>query len=592
MNPFPQLVAFLARCSLCGRRALGLVVVLFHSASAAAGPPADLIVINGQVLTVDARFTTAEAVAIRDGVFAAVGSNAELKKLNGDKTRVIDARGNSVVPGLIDSHVHAIGVAREHAVLPFRQLNSISEMQQWVRERAAVLPEGKWIQLPRVDVTRIRERRFPMRAELDAAAPKHPVVFGWQYASRQVQVVNSAALRAANITRDTPDPVGGKIVKDANGEPTGVLEDPKGLLTKFLAGPGVSEGKVLDTLVEVHRAYNEVGITSISERRTNVDGWRTYQKLKEQGRLSVRANLTIGLNSDGTEAGTEKVIRALPFKFGDGDDWTRVGPLKIGVDGGVLYGTAYMREPWGVQPMYGITDPDYRGSLQNSPEKIRVMIRTGHRLGWQMSSHVTGDAGVDVVLDAVEAANADSPIKDRRYTLIHAYFPTPDAVRRAANLGVCVDTQPAWYFKDADTIATALGEPRLKNFIGVADWLRGGVKVALNTDHMSGTDPNHALNPFNPFLTMGTAITRKTEAGKVIGPEQRISREDALRMMTINAAYLSFDEKRKGSIEVGKLADLAVLSEDFMKCDVERIRDIRVRTTIVGGKVVHDLSTR
>jgi predicted amidohydrolase YtcJ len=264
------------------------------------------------------------------------------------------------------------------------------------------------------------------------------------------------------------------------------------------------------------------------------------------------------------------------------------------VDGGVLYGTAYLREPWGAQaaPLYGITDPKYRGSLQNSPEKIRAMIRTGHRLGWQMSSHVTGDAGVDVVLDAVEAAHADRPIADRRYTLIHAYFPTAEAVRRAARLGVCVDTQPAWYYKDADAIVTALGEARLQNFIGVADWLRGGVKVALNTDHMSGLDPNHSLNPFNPFLTMATAITRKTESGRVIGPGQAVTRPDALRMMTINAAWLSFDELRKGSIEVGKLADLAVLSDDFMACDPDRIKDIRVTATVVGGRVVHDALSR
>src|SRR5262249_55321742 len=169
--------------------------------------------------------------------------------------------------------------------------------------------------------------------------------------------------------------------------------------------------------------------------------------------------------------------------------------------------------------------------------KVSDVIRTGHRLGWQMCSHVTGDAGVDLVLDAVEAANADSPIKDRRYTLIHAYFPTPEAIRRAAAFGVGVDTQPAWYYKDADTLVTALGEPRLRNFIAFATRQRGGVKFALNPDHMNGLDPNHALNPFNPFLTMGTAVTRQTEAGAVIGPGERISREDALRMMTLDAAW-------------------------------------------------------
>jgi predicted amidohydrolase YtcJ len=153
---------------------------------------------------------------------------------------------------------------------------------------------------------------------------------------------------------------------------------------------------------------------------------------------------------------------------------------------------------------------------------------------------------------------------------------------------VCVDTQPAWYYKDGDALADAFGGTRLKNFIGLADWKRGGVKVAINSDHMQGIDPNKSLNPFNPFLTMGVAVTRKTESGLVIGPRQKVSREDALRMMTIDAAYLSFDEKKKGSIEVGKLGDLAVLADDFMACDEDHIKDIKVAATVVGGKVVYE----
>jgi predicted amidohydrolase YtcJ len=415
-------------------------------------------------------------------------------------------------------------------------------------------------------------------------------VFNWQYAARQVQVVNSAALRAAGVTRDTPEPAGGKIVKDDKGEPTGVLENPRGLIAKHIPAREVSVEAHLRELERLLRGYNAVGITSIGERNSNVEGYRTYEKLKVAGRLTARVNVTIGLRSSGTAEATEQWIRALPFKFGDGDDWLRVGPLKIGVDGGILYGTAYLREPYGAQaaPLYGLTDPAFRGALSLPPEKVQVAIRTGHRLGWQMCSHVTGDAGVDVVLDAVEAANRDQPIKDRRYTLIHAYFPNPTAARRAAALGVCVDTQPAWYYKDGDALATALGGERLRHFIGVQDWLKGGVKVALNSDHMQGLDPVTSLNPYHPFLTMYTAITRKTETGLVVGPEQRVSRQEALRMMTIDAAYLSFDEKKKSSIEVGKLGDLAVLSDDFLGCDTERIKAIHSMLTVVGGKVVYE----
>jgi predicted amidohydrolase YtcJ len=569
-----------------------LLITLFTTerAARAAGQPADLVVRNGKILTVDTTFSTAEAVAIRDGVIVRVGSNAEVRKLVGDRTRVIDAQGKTVIPGLIESHVHALGAARGEAVQPFVQLGSIKEIQKWVRQQAEARPEGEWIQAPRVDVTRIRERRLPTRAELDDAAPRHPVVFNWQYASRQVQVVNSAALKAAGITRDTPNPAGGKIVKDDQGEPTGVLENPRALTARHLPAREVSEEAHLKELERLLRRYNEVGITSICERNSDVKGYRTYEKLKKADRLTARVNVTIGLRSDGTVEGTQKWIKALPVKFGDGDDWVRVGPLKIAVDGGILYGTAYLRDPYGKQaaPLYGLTDAAYRGSLSLSADKVRNLIGAGHRLGWQMASHVTGDAGVDVVLDAVEAADQDSSIKDRRYTLIHAYFPNPAAVRRAAALGVCVDTQPAWYYKDGDALADALGGERVKSFIGLQDWLRGGVKVAINSDHMQGADPITSLNPYHPFLTMYTAITRQTESGLVVGPEQRVSREQALRLMTIDAAYLSFDEKRKGSIEVGKLGDLAILSDDFLTCDNRRIKDIRAVVTVVGGRVVHE----
>jgi predicted amidohydrolase YtcJ len=561
----------------------------------AANEPADVVVLGGKVVTVDSRWTIAEAAAVREGRFVAVGANADVRKLVGDRTRVIDARGTTVVPGLIESHVHAIGVAKDEAVQPFVQLSSISEIQQWVRQRALTVSEGEWIQIPRIDLTRLREGRLPTRSELDTAAAERPVVFNWQYGSRQIQVLNTAALRAAEITRDTPGPGGKtKILKDAGGELTGVLENPGGLTARFTRSKLVSDQALLTALKEVHRSYNRMGITSVFERNTNVEGYRTYEKLKAAGTLTVRATMTIGYGSHNTVESAEKFIRELPVRFGDGDDWVRVGPLKIAVDGGILYGTAYMREPYGskANQFYGFTDPNHRGTANFTVERIENLMRAAHRSGWQMSSHVTGDAGVDLVLDALERVNADIPIQGRRYTLIHAYFPNPTAIRRAADLGVCVDTQPAWYYKDGDALAKALGDDRLKQFIGLADWARGGLKVAINADHMHGVDPNKSLNPFNPFLAMYVAVTRQTESGQVFGPEQRISREQALRMTTIDAAWLSFDERKKGSIEVGKLGDFALLSDDLLTCETERIKDIQALMTVVGGKVVHDVSGR
>ena len=571
---------------------LTLATLTFACASIlhAADGPADLVIVNGKVLTLNSASTRASAVAVKDGKFVAIGSDTDIRKRIGPQTRTLDAGGKSVIPGLIESHVHATGAARGEANQPFRQLHSIAEIQDWVRQRAKTLPEGNWIQLPRVDVTRIRERRIPNRADLDAAAPNHPAVFTWQYANKTLQVLNTRAMAAANITKDTETPKGGKIQLAPDGAPTGVIENASALLIKFLPARSVPEEKYHDSLVTLLKRYNEIGITSITERNSSVDGYRTYEKLKAQGKLPVRVTVTIGLSTDGTVEGTENAIRKIPFKTGDGDEWLKVGPLKIGVDGGALYGTAYMREPYGPRAfsLYGISDPNYRGDLRVSADKLKNIIRTVHRMGWQMSSHVTGDAGVDAVLDAIEASNADSPVAPRRYNLIHAYFPNDETAKRVARLGVVVDTQPAWFYKDGDALLEALGPKRMESFIGLQTWRKGGAKVVLNADHMQGFDPDTSLNPYNPFLAMQTAITRKTQSGRVIGPQQRISREDALRMFTIDAAWMSFDETRKGSIEVGKLADLAILTGDFLTMPESDLNTLRAQVTIVGGKVVHE----
>jgi predicted amidohydrolase YtcJ len=223
-----------------------------------------------------------------------------------------------------------------------------------------------------------------------------------------------------------------------------------------------------------------------------------------------------------------------------------------------------------------------------TPKQIADAFAVGHRLGWQMTAHVTGDAGVDVVLDAIEAAQKAMPAADRRHTLIHAYFVHPGTAARAARLGVLVDTQPAWYYKDADALAQALGRERLAHFIGLRSWRQAGVETAINTDHMYGLDRDEALNPFNPFLTMYAAVTRRTESGAIVNADEAVSRQDALRMMTSGAARFSFDERMRGSIAEGRLADLVVLDDNILKCSDERLRSIRPDLTIVGGRIAFE----
>jgi predicted amidohydrolase YtcJ len=560
-----------------------LLTIFARDTATQPAAPADLAVINGHILTVDPQFSVAQAAAVRNGRFVAVGSNERVRALIGPATRVIDARGRTVIPGLIDTHVHALDVAAAEAAQPFRNLRSIAELQTWIRTEAARHPPGSWIWTPRVFPTRFAEHRFATRAELDAAAPAHAVVVDQAYAFS----LNTTALRLAGITRASTDPPGGAIVKDAAGEPTGLMRNVGSLLARFRPPAATLP---LDILARVHEQYLAAGITSVIERGATLDGYETYQALQRAGRLRVRATVTIRIPQPNDAAEVERFITGLPFRFGSGDDWLKAGPLKIVADGGILIGTSFMREPFGpgAKQLYGLDDARDRGFLTLTPAQMAAAFATGHRLGWQMVVHVTGDAGVDTVLDAIEAAQTAQPAPDRRHTLLHAYFVHPETAARAARLGVLIDTQPAWYYKDADALSQALGRPRLAHFIGLRSWRKAGVEVAINTDHMFGLDANDAMNPFNPFLTIYTATTRRTESGAVVSGDEAVSREEALRMMTSAAARFSFDEQSRGVIQNGRLADFVVLDDNLLTCSPERLRAIRAELTIVGGTVAFE----
>lgn len=545
--------------------------------------PADLVLRNARILTVNDRFTVATALAVRDGRFIVVGAGEDVLPHIGPRTRVLDGRGRTVVPGFIDTHVHALGVAETEATQPFKNLRSIAELQAWIRVETKRRPAGTWIWTPRVFPTRLREHRFPTRPELDLVAPGHPVVVDGAYAF----VLNSTALRLAGIGRATPDPKGGAIVKDAAGEPTGLLRNVDSLLARVRPAPA----KVpLELLEHVHRQYLAAGITSVIERGATLEGYRTYEELRRANRLPLRATVTIRIPRPDDRAEVERFIGALPFRFGSGDDWLKIGPLKIVADGGILIGTSFMREPYGLaaRQLYAVDDPQYRGFLTLTPPQIASAIAVGHKAGWQMVAHVTGDAGVDVVLDAIEAALKEQPGADRRHTVIHGYFVNKEAAARAARLRVLVDTQPAWYYKDADALSEGLGRERLAHFIGLHTLRDAGVTVAINTDHMFGLDANDAMNPFNPFLSIYAATTRRTESGRVVNAGEAVTRRDALAMMTRDAARFSFDEANRGSIEPGKLADFAILDADLLTCSDDRLRAIRVDLTVVGGRIAFE----
>jgi predicted amidohydrolase YtcJ len=338
----------------------------------------------------------------------------------------------------------------------------------------------------------------------------------------------------------------------------------------------------------MHKAYSAVGITSTIDRGQGPEGFRAYQELRRKGELTVRSYVTYRISLSGTTADVRQRIEEIPFVTGLGDEWLRVGYLKTVADGGILIGTAFLREPYGMNTaVYGYNDPDYRGVMYVSRENLNEMAKTANLLGWQMTAHTAGGGATDALLDAYEAADKEKPIKGRRFSITHVNFPNAAAIARAKKLGVTFDSQIAWHHFDGPALKDVFGPSRMAHFLPFRSIIDAGVVVGGGSDHMIRFDSRKAINPYNPFFGMWMAITRQTADGTVLNPEQRITREEALRMWTINGAYLSFEEDVKGSIEPGKLADMVVISKDLPTCPVDDIKDIEALLTVVDGKVVH-----
>jgi predicted amidohydrolase YtcJ len=400
---------------------------------------ADTLYFNANVITLDSNRPSAQAFSVIGNRFGKVGSFSEVSAGLPANTPRVDLRGQTVVPGLIDSHTHPVGagLAEADGIVPV--MNSISDVQNYIRQRVAVTPAGKMIFVPKVYSTRMKERRYPTRYELDAVSGQHEVMTDNSYAS----VLNSKLLAKLGIGRETPQPANGKIIKDSKGEPTGLVLGYQQLLGKLRASRQFAAAERYTALRTMQRAYNRVGITSTSDRGQSPEGFRLYQQLRDSGDITVRTSVTYMVNGTGTPEEIVRQIEAMPFTSGFGDDWLRVGPVKTIVDGGILIGTAYLREPYGSNTaVYGYDDPDYRGVRNVSHENLVAMAKTAVRLGWQMTSHTTGGGAIDALLDAYEEVNKETPIRGRRFIVTHGNFPNAAAIEKAARLGVLFDCQP------------------------------------------------------------------------------------------------------------------------------------------------------
>ena len=554
-------------------------------AAAGRGAEADLILHNGKIVTVDAGFSVKQAVAIRGDRIAAVGSDqAILNAERGAHTKLIDLHGRMVLPGLFDSHVHPLGGALSEFRAPLPVLDSFAAVQSFIRQQAAKTPPGEWIVVPRTFPTRLRELRMPTREVLDVDTA-HPVMFDASY----VVVVNSLGLKRSGITRDTPNPARGEIVKDAHGEPNGILKNAQSLLKGLKPEGQFTEREQLQALEEMLQRYVAAGLTSIGDGAVQENEIRLYRTLKAQNRLPLRVTMTWWHNAAKPIEELRKEIQSADVTTNSGDEWLRFGAFKINVDGGMTIGTAFQREPYGPfgAQLYGKTDPQDRGQLFESPEKLLAILRIARDAKWQLSAHCQGGGAIDGFLQALAALDREAPIAPTRSHLIHASFQSPAAIAEMKRMGVLADVQPAWLYLDSPALEKVFGSDGMRYFFPLRSYLDAGIGIAGGSDHMIGHDKNSATNPYNPFLGLWTAVTRLNTRNEVVHAEERITRAEALRMYTTGAAYRHFAENSRGSIERGKLADLVVIDRDYLTCPEEEIRRIEPIAVMIGGRIVH-----
>ncbi len=553
-----------------------------------ANAQADLIIHNAKVLTVDAKFSIAEAVAVKDGRITKVGKNADILALKTDKTRVIDAGGKVVMPGLMDSHTHPLGSALSEWKEPLPALRSLDDVFAYIRKKAETTKEGDWIVVRYAFPTRLNEARFPTIAELDAVAPKHPVL----YHAGPAGICNTMALKVSGVTKETKN---SGVVKDPKtGEPTGMLRAAYGVL-KGVPGedPSMKRDDKLEALKKLFALYNEHGLTSVADRNAGRDTLNMYRDLQKKDELTVRVNVARSFDASGTREQIIKRLEALPGEdnfggpTGAGDEWVRVGPIKLFLDGGMLNGTAYMRQPWPKGPTYQVTEDDYRGLLFIQPDQLTMVLEEAAKRKWQMTAHTAGEGAMDVLLDSYELVNRMTPIKDLRFCITHANFPSKRNLERCKELGVCADIQPAWLYKDGTTLLNVLGKERVRWFQPYKSWLEY-TTIGGGSDHMLAYDSLKSTNPWSPWLGIAVTLHRTTERGTELFPEEKLTREQALRLYTINNAYLHNEENAKGSLETGKYADLIILDRDVMTCPVNEVAGTKSVLTVVNGKVVYE----
>lgn len=563
-----------------------LVIASFASAVAQDAPP-DAVFHNGKIVTVDADFAVREAFAVRGGRIVATGTNAAIRALaRPSVTALHDLGGRTVLPGLIDSHVHAPAAAMFEFDHEIPSMETIQEVLDYVTSRTKIVPEGEWIRVQQVFITRLKEARYPTRAELDRVAPKHPVSFS----TGPDAMLNTLALERCGFdkTWKVTDGGPGYLEKDASGELNGLTRGIARYIRIPTRGRTATEEDHLTRLQALMRDYNQAGFTAIADRGANSESMRRYAKLRDGGAATVRVTLSYTLPQVGA---MESILAAIdqvaanPLRKDDG--WLHLIGTKAFIDGGMLTGSAYMLKPWGRNENYGIRDDAYRGVLNIPPDRLREMVQRVAKHGMQFTAHAQGDGAGATLLEAYEQVNREIPLRELRMGITHSSFMTKEAVEKSARLGVVLDIQPAWLYLDARTLVSQFGYDRLRYFHPLKSIYAAGGFTGGGSDHMLKIGDLRAINFYNPFLAMWTTMTRKAKWWDgVLHPEEALSRRQAIEFYTRANAYLIFWEKEIGSLEKGKRADFIIVDRDLLTCAVDDVKDAKVLQTWVEGRKV------
>ncbi len=563
--------------------AAGLVIKLTAQSKAPTSPrPADLIIMNGNIYTVNAALPHAEALTVSGDRISYVGDNAGALKLKGSHTRVLDLGGKTVVPGLIDAHGHFIELGESLQELSFVDTRSYAEIVSMVAQKASQTPSGEWIVGRGWDQTRWPDKKFPDHHALSKVTPQNPV---WlTRVDGHAGLANAEAMRIAGITKETRDPEGGRIIRDPkSGEPTGVfLDNAKSLVGRYIPAPSRDQIKRA-ALLAVKKCLSD-GLTEVDDAGVGFDTVEVYKELIDEGNFDFRMYAMImasGVPADASgksprTARLEAYLKAGPKLIGYGGNRLTVRSIKIIADGALGSRGAAMLAPYS-------DDPDNRGLMVTSPEAIYFWAKRATDGGFQVNTHAIGDRANRIWLDTVERLEKENPkVTDLRLRDEHAQIVSLSDIPRFARLHVIPSMQPTHCTSDMRWAEQRVGPERIKGAYAWQTLLKTGVRIAEGSD-FPVEDPN-------PLWGFYSAITRQDHDGNPPGgwrPQERMTREEALRGFTLDAAYAAFEEDIKGSLEVEKLADFVVLSQDIMKIEPRLILVTEVEKTFIGGKLAY-----